>query len=96
MVTTFTTVHPQETLSDTEQFAIRCAESMAEWLRDHRAEFGRDDRFQIVVAWSKSVRPTGRQIVKVGGKLSEVDLIIDRAVLVQMHGNWARGVFDKD
>ena len=92
-VNVFTTIRPKATADETKQFAIACTRELASWVLTNRRRFNRGDRFQIIVGWPKSVRPTGRQIVRTGGGLKEIEDIASKTTEIRMHGNWTANVF---
>lgn len=93
LVNVFTTIRPKGDAAVTQEFAIQCARQLAGWILSQCTRFGAGDRFQIIIAWPKDVRPTGRQIIKTGGTFEELKGIASGATAVQMHGNWTANVF---
>jgi len=93
LVNIFSTIHPKENASETQNYAIECARKLAAWILEHRNAFGDGDGFQIIIGWSKEVRATGRQIVRTGGDFNDLQAIASGTKEIQMHGNWTANVF---
>ena len=53
-------------------FAWQVARQLAEWLAEEFATAPKYDRFQIIVAWSKRVRPHQGHVIKVWGHQAEM------------------------
>lgn len=94
LVNVFSTIRPVgNSVVDTESFAIACARGLASWILDNRADFGIEDRFQIIIGWDRNVRAGARQIVKTGGGFHEVAGIASGYAPVSMWGHWATNFF---
>lgn len=89
----FTTIHPLQTKSETEQLFRNIAIKMANWVISNRERFGQGDRFQMIVGWPLDVRPTGRQVIKTGGDYDTIQRLIDDPELIQVREGWAESVF---
>jgi len=89
----FTTIHPLESKSDTERFFCTIACEIANWVLSNRKRFGRGDRFQIIVGWPLDIRPTSRQVIKIGGGFDELRHLINDPDLIQVRNGWSATVF---
>ena len=95
LVNLFSVVDMQENESTTEQFMKNCARAIAGWVGEHKAHFGAEDRFQIIIGWPKSVRETGRQTIKTGGTYEELIAIASGESSIEMRRGWSVDVFTK-
>lgn len=93
LVNIFTSVEPLDSESATERLMVECARSIAGWVTGHRTRFGRDDRFQIIIGWPKSVREVGRQVIKTGGTFEDLQKITVGEHPIEMRRGWSSGVF---
>jgi hypothetical protein len=93
LVNIFTSVEPLDSESATERMMVECTRSIADWVTCHRDRFGKDDRFQIVIGWPKSVREGGRQVIKTGGSFEDLQKITDGQQPIEMRRGWSSGVF---
>ncbi len=89
----FTTIHPLQTKSETEQLFRTITIEMASWVISNRERFGQGDHFQMIVGWPLDVRPTGRQVIKIGGDYDTIQRLIDNPELIQAREGWAESVF---
>lgn len=94
LVNVFTTIRPQGGIDDTKRLATTCARELANWIIENRQEFGKEDRFQIIIGWPKDVSQTGRQIIKTGGDYTALEAIASGSTEIRMHGNWTATVFN--
>lgn len=90
-----TIIEPQNSRQETEVFVQKCATNIAGWIEFNRGRFGAGDRFQIVVGWPKSIRKTGRQIIKAGGDWDDLERIRQGGDLRYFRGWWT-GIFPED
>lgn len=88
----YTTIETQRSLGETKNLACECTRAIAEWLLLNRSQFGRNDAFQIIVGWAKSVRTTGRHIIKDGGKWMEVAQIAKEEKELRFMREWESGI----
>ncbi|GAA5496357.1 hypothetical protein Rhal01_02540 [Rubritalea halochordaticola] len=93
LVNVYTAVHPCESADDTEAMMQDCARSIAQWILQHRKEFGREDRFQIIVGWPLSIRKSARQALKTGGTYTDLQSLADGSMEIQMRRGWSTGIF---
>jgi len=93
LVNVFSIVEPQESEEVTADFMRHCARKLAAWVLANRKKFGKKDRFQVVVGWSKSVREHGTQIIKTGGTYDELQKIASGETPVEPMKSWSVGVF---
>jgi hypothetical protein len=89
----FTAIYPLKTQTETEHLFRRVAKDIAEWILGDRVRFGREDRFQIIVGWPLDVRPTERQVIKIGGDFATIKRLLDNHDLIQVRDGWATSVF---
>lgn len=92
----FTTIHPLKSKSQTERFFREIAIEIANWVLSNRGRFGQGDRFQIIVGWPLSVRPTGRQVIKTGGDFDTIRRLTDSPELIQVRSDWSKSVFQDE
>jgi hypothetical protein len=95
LVNVWSCIHPAKTRLETEGLLAVCIREMAAWILAHRAEFGRSDRFQLILAWPTTVRQTGRQIIKTGGDYEVLARIADGTEPVVPYQRWDWKVFDE-
>ena len=95
LINVFSTIRPLENLEDTRSHAIQYARRLAAWVLEHHEEFGPNDRFQIIIGWHKSVAPSGRQLIKVGGTYCELEQLSHGRTSIQIMGDWSASVFDR-
>ena len=89
-------VKPEATLETTLTMLEQHTRKIAKWIMSHRRQFSPGDRFQIILGWPKSVRETGRQVIKMGGEFDAVAAIADgTAEIVTMPG-WSNHVFEEE
>jgi hypothetical protein len=93
LVSIFTSVEPLDSESATERLMVECVGSIAVWVTCHHDRFGSDDRFQIIIGWRKSLRGSGRQVIKTGGIFEDLYKIIDGQQPIEMRSGWSGGVF---
>ena len=91
----FTTVYPLNSRSATEEFLRAVAIEIANWVLLNRQQFGRGDRFQIIVGWPKDVRPTDRQVIKTEGDYDTLNRLIHDPELIQLREGWSELVFPR-
>lgn len=96
LVNLFSVVDTHEDESATERFMKDCARSIAEWVVEHKEQFGAEDRFQIIIGWPTTVRTTGRQTIKTGGTYHDLKSLADGVAEIQMRRGWSDGVFNKN
>jgi hypothetical protein len=92
-VNVFSTVEPQASEDATADYMRDCARRLAEWILMNRDNFGKEDRFQVIIGWPKSVRETGRQVIKTGGTYEELRQIASGETPVEPRRSWSVGVF---
>jgi hypothetical protein len=95
LVNVFSCIVPAPTRSEFEQLFVRYTREMASWVLAHKAEFGRGDRFQLILGLPESVRRVGRQIIKTGGDYNELAKIADGTMPVVPFPRWDIGIFDE-
>ncbi len=89
----FTTIHPLQTESETEQLFRSTAIGMAKWVLSNREQFGPGDRFQLIVGWPLDVRATGSRSLRLAVTTIQFKQLIDDQELVQVRKRWAESVF---
>ena len=87
-----TCIEPRRSIAETEELVRSCFTSIANWIIEHRDQFGDGDRFQIIIAWPKSIRETGRHIAKSGGTWDDLSKITDEISNLRFLGGWSSGV----
>lgn len=95
LVNVFTVVLPDDTETATEAQMVQRAITIARWLADHRKEFGKHDRFQIIIGWPESIRKTGRQVVKTCGTFDEAIDVAEGRKPIQFMPGWSKGIFQE-
>ena len=93
-VNIFSTVEPQASEEFTAAFMRDCARKLAAWILANRKTFGKDDRFQVIVGWPKSVREHGRQVIKTGGTYEELEAVANGQTTIELMRSWSVGVFE--
>ena len=77
MVNVWSCVSPEPTAAATALMLEQRTRIIAQWILDHREEFGEEDQFQIILGWPESLRDTSRQKVKMSGGISLIAEIAD-------------------
>ncbi len=95
LVNVFTSVGPQEDEESTAELMKDCAVEMAKWVLGNRDRFGRNDKFQIIIAWPISVRESGRHTIKTGGTYEDLQMIVSGHKTIEIRPSWSGGVFEK-
>jgi hypothetical protein len=96
LVNVASVVTPEANADATLAMLEQRTRKIAKWIISHRRQFSAGDRFQIILGWPKSVRETGRQVIKMGGEFDAVGAIADgTANIVPMPG-WSNTVFEKE
>ena len=93
LVNLFSTVEPLDSEPATEGLMMDCAKSIANWVTTHRDRFGKEDRFQIIGGWPKTVREAGRQAIKTGGTFEALQKIARGEQPIEMIRGWSNGIF---
>ena len=93
IVNVYSCVYPNQTKSETEQLLITRTREMAAWVLAHQGEFGLGDRFQLILGWPKSIKLTGRQIIKEQGDRKILAKIADGTSPIFLYPGWDDGVF---
>jgi len=88
-------VNPEPTLTATMAMLEQRTRMIAKWVISHRRQFGPGDRFQIILGWSKSVRDTSRQIIKIGGGFDAVEAIANGTTEITPMTGWSKNVFEE-
>ena len=97
LVNIATTITPEPTVSETKCVLEHHTREIAKWIVSHKKRFSSGDRFQIIVGWPKSIRETGRQVIKMGGDLNAIAGIADGTTQIAPRQGWANQIFeDKD
>jgi len=95
LVNLYSFIVPEQTIEKTQVILSKYAREIARWVILRHKEFSSGDRFQIVLGWPKSVRKTGRQIVKTGGDLETLIKIVDETIPVIPRPGWTLDIFDE-
>jgi len=93
LVNVFSAIKPQFTEEMTAQFIKGCAVKLSTWILANRERFGEGDRFQIIIGWPKSVRKSGRQVIKTGGTYEELEQIVTGEKSIELKSSWNLDVF---
>ncbi len=96
LVNLFSVVDMQGDELTTQQFMKDCARAIAGWAGEHKAQFGAEDRFQIIIGWPKSIRTTGRQTIKTGGSYDDLISIAGGDAEIEMRRGWSIDVFNQN
>ena len=80
LVNIFSTVQPQSSKEKTELYIVECTKILVEWILKNKDRFCKEDRFLVIIGWSKAVRETNRHIIKTGGTYKELQHISDGKV----------------
>lgn len=70
------TITPSPSEQDTLEKGWRLVQDLAAWLLARAEEFPDGERFIVIVAWSKSVRPAQGHIFKAGGTALDLHRMI--------------------
>jgi len=68
-------ITPKKNQEDTLAFAWDVLREVAAWLAGTLEQYSEEERFQLIVAWSKSVRPHQGHIFKVWGFKERIRMI---------------------
>ena len=94
-VNVFSTVEPQLSKEATESYILDCAKMLVEWILLNRDRFGKEDRFLVIIGWSKSIRETNRHIIKTGGTYKELQQVLDGKITIVFRRQWSNLVFNE-
>lgn len=92
----FTTIYPLASKSETETQFKEIAFQIANWTLRNRSSFSDGDRFQIIVGWPLDVRPSGRQCIKTGGTLDDLQRLVNDKSLITIRDGWDKSFFDAE
>jgi hypothetical protein len=94
LVNIATLIRPEATASETRALFEHHTREIAKWILSNRDRFSPGDRFQIILGWPKSVRDSGRQVIKIGGDFEAVSRIADGTTEVVPMNGWTNCVFE--
>ena len=90
----WTTITPLSTRSATARRFRLVGCLIVSWVIENWRQFRTNDRVQIIVGWPPSVRPTGRQCIKIGGDRNAIVRLHGDPDMIQLRDGWDAGLFD--
>lgn len=96
LINLFTTAYPEKTRQETKSRFKEIAFKIATWVLENRSQFSSSDRFQIVVAWPRKIRATGRQVIKTGWTFDEIQQLVNSPKLIELRPEWDADVFEPE
>jgi hypothetical protein len=70
------TITPKESQAETLTFAWALTQQLASWLLAEAQSLPKNERYEVIVGWSASVRPRQGQIFKTGGTRSDIHRVV--------------------
>ena len=98
-------IKPLKTEEETYRFIWDQGVSICKWLVRVRDCFGKEDNFQVIVAWDESIRTSGRHVLKIRGDIEALiratacasrEEAIKAGVSVQDFRGWSKNVFGQN
>lgn len=86
-------ITPGRTAQETERRLEDHTREIARWILAHHKDFSSGDRFQIILGWPKSLRRTGREVIKTGGDWGAISKIADGTTTITPRAGWAKNIF---
>jgi hypothetical protein len=97
------TITPRENEPQTLRDAWKLVQELASWLLQEGTSLPESERYEIIVGWSRSVRPQQGQIFKTGGTRGDLQRIVGSPTAESfvspehnpLRSNWQNNVFSK-
>ena len=98
------TIEPHLNEAETLQKSWCLVQALARWLFTRTATVPTNERFEIIVGWSRCVRAQQGQIFKLGGATSDLQRILEFSTyasfaesgVTPLRSNWQKNVFGKE
>jgi hypothetical protein len=91
LINLYSVVSPQSALLDSEKLFLEATRAIAQWILQHKNEFGLHDRFQIILGWPSDIRHSSRQVIKTGGDYIDIRNISE-SMTVSFRKGWSLGI----